>query len=245
MTSTKENLSAAMAAIGSIAKDRKNSFHGYDYMSEEAVKRAVQKALRDVGEVPKSITFPADLMRTWEYERKNKRYMCIMVTCRIEFDDGRVFEGLGCGEDSEDKAPMKAQTAAIRECWKNAFCIPSGGDPEIHEENPEPKPRPAPLPAADREALKEWASGIRALREPLGIDANKLSAISVVAFKAKPAKLAEKDRDKLTALLTAMDADTAKAISAATDDETIASLVKALQTNIDMGDMPTSYTGNG
>lgn len=135
----------AMETIGGLANDRTNKHAGYDYTSERAVKQAVQPALIDAGVMHDGISFEV-LSDTWTAGGKSRNL--IKVLCTIRFGD-KNYSGLGAGIDYADKALMAAQTAAVREAWKNVFCIPTGGDPE--EPNPaadrphEPEPAPQEL----------------------------------------------------------------------------------------------------
>jgi hypothetical protein len=118
----------AGASVGRLEKDKRNDHFKYDYLSEEAVKAAANRACSESGVWPKSIRISpySDEMVT------GKRGSTNLVKCKatIEFDDGIVYEGLGSGMDQGDKALMKAQTAALREAWKNCLIIASGHDPE-------------------------------------------------------------------------------------------------------------------
>ncbi len=125
-----EKLASALASIGAIAKDKRNTHSGYDYMSEEAVKLAVHKVLAAEGLVPDvECSIVSD---EWVPAKNGGQRNLVKVVCSITVD-GHSSSGLGAGIDYDDKALMKAQTAAVREAWKNMLVIPSGGDPEASE----------------------------------------------------------------------------------------------------------------
>lgn len=114
----------AMGEIGYVQKDKANAHHKYRYLSEEATKRAVQAACIKVG-LALSTTInivTGDL----------QHFVCKAVVTFLDPVTGHTVEveGMGQGKDNTDKALMKAQTAAVRECLKNAFSIPAGTDPE-------------------------------------------------------------------------------------------------------------------
>ncbi len=135
-----DKLVRVMGAIGALAKDKTNKHSRYDYMSEEAVKTAAQRAMVEVGVAPTEVIVTI-LSDVWISGKQGQQNM-IKVEATIHFED-RHFSGLGAGIDYGDKALMKAQTAAIREAYKNAFCIPSGGDPEEDSPNVNEEPRRA------------------------------------------------------------------------------------------------------
>lgn len=135
-----ENLLQAMACVGYIQKDKRNKHSNYNYLSEEATKKAVQAALLKSGVMPSSIRFET-LTDEWLPIGKGKQNIVkVLVTITFgtsESSGQRTYQGLGAGVDYTDKATMKAQTSALREAWKNVFCIPSGNDPEEDTVTPE------------------------------------------------------------------------------------------------------------
>lgn len=133
-----------MRNLGYIQKDKKNKHFDYAFLSEEAVKKRVQAELIAVG-----------LCVETTLEVMMGDVSNIIVKATIQFVDpytldSIIVEGLGQGKDNGDKAVMKAQTAAVREAYKNAFCIPSGTDPEGDPatDKPATKKRAAPKKAA-------------------------------------------------------------------------------------------------
>jgi hypothetical protein len=132
----RRGLVAAMAEVGAVAKDKTNKHSKYSYQSEEAIKQAVQAALIATSTVPDSITMEI-LSDDWR-DGKQGQQNIIKVRVSLVFD-GRPYQGLGAGIDYGDKALMKAQTAAIREAWKTALCIPTSSlDPENDSQEGEP-----------------------------------------------------------------------------------------------------------
>lgn len=154
----------AMASIGYIQKDKKNTFgQGYKYLSEKAVKEAVQAALIKAEVMPTSIRF--DILEDMVRPVGKRDQNIIKLRAVITFPGGYVFEGLGGAADVSDKALMQAQTSAIREAWKNVFCIPSGDDPEQKTPGNEPE---------EKQETPQKKPSARAKREP--VDSLKGSA---------------------------------------------------------------------
>lgn len=119
------------AEIPYLEKDGKNTHFRYAYVSAEAVKAAVSRASAKVG-----LAWSTHLAILEKDAVGNQTRYTIM--CTLTFLHGTaslVVVGLGQGQDPGDKGIMKAQTAALREALKNAFCIPGGDfDPESDEE---------------------------------------------------------------------------------------------------------------
>jgi len=124
-------LAEVMAEVGYVQKDAVNDFHRYRYASAEAVLKKVNAALSERGI---AVASKAELVR---YDRvqsaKGEKAHAVVKLALTFHDSGADFitvEGLGSGEDSGDKAIMKANTAALKYAMANAFLISWGDDPE-------------------------------------------------------------------------------------------------------------------
>lgn len=126
-----ERLVAAMKDIGYLQKDGKNKDQRYNFLSERKVKEECQKAFIKQGLAPRWTVRVVHRDRC-DYNGKNGFDAIVHVTLTLESALGTLWEteGVGQGRDPGDKAVMKAQTAAIRECLKSLFLIASGDDPE-------------------------------------------------------------------------------------------------------------------
>lgn len=131
MSELSERFSVAIGKMGRLEKDKRNEHSRYDYLSEEAVKAAVSKAVAEHNLAPSRITFEV-IADEWRSAKQGEANI-VKVRAVLCWGEDRV-EGLGCGIDYGDKAILKAQTAAIREAWKNRFIIATGHDPEADEE---------------------------------------------------------------------------------------------------------------
>lgn len=122
--------------VAYVQKDATNDFHKYRYASAVAVLRKVNEALSSRGIAVGSST---ELVK---FEAGNA---IVRITIRfIDADSGEVIEvqGLGQGYDKGDKAVMKANTAALKYCYSNAFTISWGDDPEADLATDEETNRP-------------------------------------------------------------------------------------------------------
>lgn len=124
-------LTAAIGSTGTLAKDRRNEHGRYDYLSEEAVKQAAAKACAAHGITPQAIRF--EIIESADVPAKQGTAHRVTMRCTLSWGADVWCEGFGCGVDYGDKAVMKAQTAAIREAWKNRLCIATGADPEADD----------------------------------------------------------------------------------------------------------------
>lgn len=161
-------LVACSADLTTLSKDGTNKHFKYKFVSEAQVKAAVKPVLVKHGLAIMYVTVNMT-------EASTPSSACIKVTVTI--GDGiheAVFQGVGAGTDSGDKAPMKATAAAMKYALTNAFIIPTNDDPEADPETDkaatEPKTRrpsarasktstdgavPAPTKAAD-DADESW-----------------------------------------------------------------------------------------
>lgn len=130
-TDTLERLARVAAMIGKLAKDKTNKHSNYSYLSEEAIKTAINHHLPEGGAWHDSVRFEI-VSDEWVKGKQGDENL-IKVRATVTFGE-HAYEGLGAGIDYRDKALMKAQTAAIREAWKNVFVIAGGGDPEADSE---------------------------------------------------------------------------------------------------------------
>lgn len=116
-----------------IAKNGENDFHGYKYATSADVLGRVNAALVKYGIA--SVATPELLDMTDVKTAKGNLEHLATVKIEIKLMDresGETFSisGLGSGQDSGDKAVMKAQTAAIKYAYMLSLAISTGDDPE-------------------------------------------------------------------------------------------------------------------
>jgi hypothetical protein len=127
--------------VAYVQKDATNSFQKYKYASAEAVLGKVNEALtsRNI-----ALSTTAELVQYHHGEGKSANVAIVQLTLRfIDGDSSEVIavQGLGQGADKGDKAVMKANTAALKYAYANAFTISWGDDPEATNESGDSKPR--------------------------------------------------------------------------------------------------------
>lgn len=138
ITGIHKKLNAIMADIGILKKDKRNEHFKYEYLSEEAIKKAVQPLLVKHGvnfqveitdvRISEKITVEGSKTIT---ESGNKT--TLLMTYRfVDIETGETLEGTFAGEgvDNQDKGTWKALTGAIKYILTTTFLVPTGDDPE-------------------------------------------------------------------------------------------------------------------
>ena len=132
-TALYEKLSLAMKSCSYIEKTGENNFHGYSYVTSSDVLERVNDALTSVGLITAVTPTLLDLREVQTAKGNIDKHATISVTISIidvETGESVQISGIGSGQDSGDKAIMKAETAAIKYAYMLSFCIATGDDPE-------------------------------------------------------------------------------------------------------------------
>ena len=128
-----EKLSLAMKSCSYIEKTGENTFHGYSYVTSSDVLERVNDALTSVWLITAVTPTLLDLREVQTAKGNIDKHATISVTISIidvETGESVQISGIGSGQDSGDKAIMKAETAAIKYAYMLSFCIATGDDPE-------------------------------------------------------------------------------------------------------------------
>ena len=130
----------AMKLCKYVTKNGVNTFHKYRYATSADVLEKVNAAFTKQGIA--TIVVP-EIIKD-ESVTTAKGTVEHLVTVKIEVtlvdkDSGEtaVFRGFGSGQDSTDKAVMKAQTAALKYAYMLSLVIATGDDPEADEKTDE------------------------------------------------------------------------------------------------------------
>lgn len=135
-------LVAAMKSIDAVEKRGRNTQQNYGYVKATDVANEVRKALIDAGI---AFTYSVQSERYWESQTKSgtTQFFCsLMVACVFtdaESGESASFQCIGWGADSQEKAPYKAMTGALKYALRMNFLIPDESDPEesvTHESVP-------------------------------------------------------------------------------------------------------------
>lgn len=163
-------MAAAAKRIGyGVAKDGRNDHQRYDYTSAANVRFQCGKAMGDERIAVSSVLTVLCSEQRMSANGKPQNHVEVLATLTfIDADSGESItaQGLGCGTDVGDKAPMKAVTAAEKYAYVSAFTLAMGEDPEQdadHDTHHEAARREAPK----RALTPEQQEAIDALREEL------------------------------------------------------------------------------
>lgn len=146
-------ISAAMADISAIGKDKYNQQQGFKFRGVDNVMNALKPILTK----NKIFTVPQVLEQTRESKVTTKggelRYSLLKIAFRFYTTDGSFVEAvtLGEGMDSGDKASNKAMAIAYKYALFQVFCIPTeeiadpdGESYETKHEQPKKPEKPKP-----------------------------------------------------------------------------------------------------
>lgn len=172
MSSIAKKMAAAAKRIGyGVQKDGRNDFHRYDYTSAGAVRMACGRAMGEEGiAVSSSIMVLCSEQRLSE-KGKNQNHVEVLVTLTFVCSDtGETLttQGLGCGSDVSDKAPMKAVTAAEKYAYVSAFTLAMGEEPEQATEH-DGHQEAAQRRGGKSEPTPQQAESVAALRAECGL----------------------------------------------------------------------------
>lgn len=109
---------------GKLPKDSTNPHFKYKYTSEQAMKAAIGPALSDAG----FAVYPSFEILSHENDMATVRMELRVVDSATGWTE--TFDGIGSGQDKQDKAIMKATTAAWKVAMTAALSIARGEDPD-------------------------------------------------------------------------------------------------------------------
>ena len=124
---------AVMRECSHIAKNGTNNFHGYTYATSADVLSKVNAALVEQGLASLVIPELISMEEVKTAKGSTEHLATVKVNITLidrDSDESVLITGLGSGQDSGDKAVMKAQTAAIKYAYMLSFSISTGDDPE-------------------------------------------------------------------------------------------------------------------
>lgn len=126
-------LARILGEIGKVPKSGHNSFHNYDYVTENDLVYAVRAKLAEAG----VFVFSSNESQHVEVceDKEGKKFFLTTVTTKHTFVDGESGESFsvlsqGQGSDNGDKGGYKAMTGAMKYFLYKCFMIPTGDDPE-------------------------------------------------------------------------------------------------------------------
>ncbi len=156
----------AMADIGAVAKNKKNSQQGYSFRGIDDFLNAIHGPLIKHG----LFIVPTVLDSTRE-ERQTKSggtliYTMLKVSFKVFADDGSFVEAVTVGEgmDSGDKSSNKAMSAALKYAIISVFAIPIEELKDSEDDSPDPATGKATVPLPPPHEPEEWRPGEEIIR---------------------------------------------------------------------------------
>jgi hypothetical protein len=145
-------LARIMAAVESIPKRGKNTFHNYDYATEADIVATVRQKL-----AAENVMLFSAVDRIEREAVGEKGQVLTTIRMTFTFIDGESgatlsFPWAGAGTDKEDKGLYKAMTGGEKYFLLKTFLMPTGDDPERDEK--QRLARPKPIPAAKEAGLR-------------------------------------------------------------------------------------------
>ena len=122
-----------MGECAHVVKNGTNEYHKYKYVTAEDVVTRVNTALTKHGLCTVVMPTLARFDTVTNLKGNTEHLATVQVAIQlIDSVSGEAVEilGLGSGQDSGDKAVMKAQTAAIKYAYMLSLAIATGDDPE-------------------------------------------------------------------------------------------------------------------
>lgn len=186
-------ISAAMADIGAISKDKYSKEIGYKFRGIDDVMNALKPVLTK----NKIFTVPQVLEQTREERVTVKcvklRYSLLKIAFRFYTTDGSFVEAvtLGEGMDSGDKASNKAMAIAYKYALFQVFCIPTEemADPDgesyetKHEQSKKPE-QPKPQSKSVENQTETPTNYIMRECSNIGMDMQELGRVRAALVEA-------------------------------------------------------------
>ena len=122
-----------MAEVSHVAKNGTNDFHHYKYATASDVLEKVNEMLCKYGIASLAQAKLISMENVVNAKGNQEHLATVMVSIKLvdtESGESVIISGLGNGQDSGDKAVMKANTAAIKYAYLMTFNISTGDDPE-------------------------------------------------------------------------------------------------------------------
>lgn len=132
-TSIYQKMAQVMQACQYIHKGGQNTFHGYSYVTSADVLEKVNQAMAKAGLITTVVPSLVDFRETQNAKGNMDKLATVQVDITVyDTETGELiqFSGIGSGQDTGDKAVMKAETAAIKYAYMLSLCIATGDDPE-------------------------------------------------------------------------------------------------------------------
>ena len=148
-----------------VEKHGTNDYHGYQYATSADVLAKVNASLVKHGIASVAVPELLDMVDVTTAKGNTEKLATVqMQITLIDTESGESFAiiGIGSGQDSGDKAVMKAETAAIKYAYMLSLAISTGDDPEadtLTEESAATEMESIKLSRSRQNSMKPLSSG--------------------------------------------------------------------------------------
>lgn len=155
-----------MAEVSHVAKNGTNDFHHYKYATASDVLEKVNETLCKYGIASLAQAKLISMENVVNAKGNQEHLATVIVSIKLvdtESGESVIISGLGNGQDSGDKAVMKANTAAIKYAYLMTFNISTGDDPEADrrtDEFGEGFSQQSPFPSNSSSQEGEYTSAV-------------------------------------------------------------------------------------
>lgn len=190
-------ISACMADIGAIGKDKKNQQQGFMYRGIDDVMNALNPAM-----VKNGLFVVPEVLEQSREERTTKngsQMTCTVMKIKYTFyaQDGTFISAVTVGEamDMADKSSNKAMAIALKYACFQVFCIPTEEMQDPDSVTPEPTQKPTekaeqkPPKETEQDRIIKGLALINTECQKRGIDADGLTTICDNLYKKTLDKL--------------------------------------------------------
>ena len=157
-----KNISAKMVEVmkecSHVLKNGQNSYHGYKYATSADVLDKVNASLTKHGISSTAMPEVVSMEKVTTAKGYEENRVVVKITIMLtdsESGESMTIVGLGGGQDSGDKAVMKAQTAAIKYAYMLSFAISTGDDPEDESVPPGVNPQTGEVQPRNRAPARQ------------------------------------------------------------------------------------------
>lgn len=179
-------LTKIMKDCAYVQKTGVNEFHRYKYAKAAAILEKANDSMVENNVSSKVMPKLIDFRDVITAKGATEHLATIEITVTlIDNDSGESLDivGMGSGQDSGDKAIMKAQTAALKYAWMMSLNISTGDDPEA-DDGPDKAAEKNAKPTAPPQTKSPPADPPAAPKEPTGIS-QQAKMMFALATKAK------------------------------------------------------------
>lgn len=121
-----------------VEKNGTNTYHNYQYATSADVLAKVNASLVKHGIASVAVPDLLDMVDVTTAKGNTEKLATVQMNITlVDTESGETFTitGIGSGQDSGDKAVMKAETAAIKYAYMLSLAISTGDDPEADMQN--------------------------------------------------------------------------------------------------------------